>query len=415
MNDIIFAIAGRKESYLVSKELIRQKRLCEYITTVYYRRMSWTRILSTMFLRRNGVLRKKIGERRSQELDPFVKQKCEILGLFELFLTQKEILPRLLDFLRDYLACRINIFALKEAKRKQKKFILVYYTRLNDKVFAYRDKYCPDVKIIVYVTGTLPAFFKEICCNDSMVTKDNYAECFCQEECEQHKIQRSKVITENADGFIAISQIVKRSLLYNGVPENKIRIVTFGADTEAFKEKKEYSLNNKKVEFLYVGRVEATKGIQHLLPAFSRLPKDKCSLRIIGKYSNDDPYYQKYCKNSNICFTGPVSHEEVGKMMAKADVFILPSISDGFGLVGLEAMLSGMPVIASSNAGASDIVKDGENGFVFESSNRSELESKMQYFIDNREKIEEMGKKAASLAQSMNFFVNICEIIDELI
>ena len=76
---------------------------------------------------------------------------------------------------------------------------------------------------------------------------------------------------------------------------------------------------------------------------------------------------------SNIEYLGYLLPETVANRYKDADVFVFPSLCDGFGLAALEAMASGLPVICSANSGVADLIQDGVNGFVVETGDAGEL------------------------------------------
>jgi glycosyltransferase involved in cell wall biosynthesis len=81
-----------------------------------------------------------------------------------------------------------------------------------------------------------------------------------------------------------------------------------------------------------------------------------------------------------------------------ASIFVLPSVEDGFGQVVMQAMVTGLPVLVSSNAGASEAVRQGENGFVFEARNIDALTAQLEQLYRDPEMRRAMGKSALSSA-----------------
>jgi glycosyltransferase involved in cell wall biosynthesis len=80
---------------------------------------------------------------------------------------------------------------------------------------------------------------------------------------------------------------------------------------------------------------------------------------------------------------GKVPHDEIPAYMASADVFVLPSLSEGFGIVALEAMAMGLPIVATKVGGLLEIIKDGENGFLVEPRNPVEIAEKCALLLTN--------------------------------
>ncbi|MFC1865766.1 glycosyltransferase family 4 protein [Chloroflexota bacterium] len=84
-----------------------------------------------------------------------------------------------------------------------------------------------------------------------------------------------------------------------------------------------------------------------------------------------------------VVFSGFVPHDKIPEYMAAADIFVLPSLSEGMPLVLLEAMAAGLPIVATKVGGVPEIIKDGENGFLVEPSNSSELAKKIIFLLQN--------------------------------
>ncbi|MDB4058056.1 glycosyltransferase, partial [Candidatus Thioglobus sp.] len=94
-------------------------------------------------------------------------------------------------------------------------------------------------------------------------------------------------------------------------------------------------------------------------------------------------------RNDNIKFVGYV--ENINDFYQKCDIFCLPSIDEGYGMVVPEAMANSLPVITTTNVGASDLINDSVNGFIVKPFNSEILEEKIMFFYNNRNEIEKMG------------------------
>ncbi|MBH8552349.1 glycosyltransferase family 1 protein [Nostocaceae cyanobacterium CENA357] len=114
---------------------------------------------------------------------------------------------------------------------------------------------------------------------------------------------------------------------------------------------------------LYVGRLSAEKEIERIKPILEAIPQAR--LALVG----DGPYRQaleKHFAGTNTHFVGYLIGQELGAAFASADAFIFPSRTETLGLVLLEAMAAGCPVVAARSGGIPDIVTEGVNGYLFE-------------------------------------------------
>ncbi|MBD2213884.1 glycosyltransferase family 1 protein [Calothrix sp. FACHB-156] len=114
---------------------------------------------------------------------------------------------------------------------------------------------------------------------------------------------------------------------------------------------------------LYVGRLSAEKEIERIKPILETIPQAR--LALVG----DGPHRQaleKHFAGTNTNFVGYLMGRELGSAFASADAFIFPSRTETLGLVLLEAMAAGCPVVAARSGGIPDIVTDGVNGYLFE-------------------------------------------------
>lgn len=155
--------------------------------------------------------------------------------------------------------------------------------------------------------------------------------------------------------------------------------------------------------FLYVGRIEQRKGLYCLLQACAILKQQKyCNytLQIVGRGPQQEDL-ESFCTDKNIqdCvnWVGWVDYSNLGVYFQNADIFVFPSLEDTWGMVVLEAMAFGKPILCSKWAGASEMVIDGENGYVFDPYNPETLAEAMKRFIDNPHLISSMGQNSQQL------------------
>jgi UDP-glucose:(heptosyl)LPS alpha-1,3-glucosyltransferase len=134
----------------------------------------------------------------------------------------------------------------------------------------------------------------------------------------------------------------------------------------------------EEIVVIFVSMNYDIKGLDYLMMGLSKFkekhPKKKFKLLIIGK-SNSRKYVslaEKIGIQDNVLYTGTIPHDHIAKFYLASDIFAMPSRFDTFGLTVLEAMAASLPVIISTNVGAKDIVKQGENGIIVHNENHRE-------------------------------------------
>ncbi len=114
---------------------------------------------------------------------------------------------------------------------------------------------------------------------------------------------------------------------------------------------------------LYIGRLSAEKEIDRIKPVLESIPGARLALVGGGPYQEE---LEQHFAGTNTYFAGYMEGEALGSAYASADVFVFPSRTETLGLVLLEAMAAGCPVVAANSGGIPDIVTDGENGYLFD-------------------------------------------------
>ena len=137
---------------------------------------------------------------------------------------------------------------------------------------------------------------------------------------------------------------------------------------------------------LFVGRADKTKGINYLTEAFSKI-------------ENDFPDFKLVLVGEGMP-GGKLSLEQVREKMKNCYCLAVPSISEGLPRVIMEAMALAKPIIASNVGGIPDLLKDGQNGFLFEPRNSDELAKKLKILLSDKDLAVKMGQKGRDLIQS---------------
>lgn len=221
-----------------------------------------------------------------------------------------------------------------------------------------------------------------------------------------------KTLLENADRILCNTSI-NANLIANRykVDYSKMRIVPHGISIEKYhfsnhglKGKK--GLSGKKI-VLFVGRLEKRKGVDLLLKAIPDVVRQipNVVFVFIGADTKTSPAggsYRQYileqskvnCFQSHICLIGWVSEEELIEFYFSCDVFVAPSIYESFGLVYLEAMACGKPVIGTDIGGIPEVVNKNKTGLLIPLGNKQALIDSLVDLLIDEKKRELIGKTA---------------------
>ncbi len=214
-------------------------------------------------------------------------------------------------------------------------------------------------------------------------------------------IKNANVLTANSS-FTA-GKI--KELWYN----RKAIVIPYGVDVEFFKSnytfkskiRKEFSLS-KEVIFLCVQRLHPRKKVDVTIKAFREMIASGCNtvLFIVGKGPEENSLKSLVSElklKSRVIFTGSVSNSKLRELYSAADVFVLHSLYEGLGIVIIEALSSGLPVIATNSGGTIDLV-DESVGFLIQPGNVEELSSRMVALYKDSSLREKLGVAARRFA-----------------
>lgn len=218
------------------------------------------------------------------------------------------------------------------------------------------------------------------------------------------------------DYWIAASSFTKNTLIENGAAPERIRVIPYGTDLDWFKPARIEQPVNRPFRLLFVGTVSQRKGVRYLVEALESLPPGAAELTICGRLA--DGASDLKGTRAHVHLRAFVSSEDLLREFHSADVFVFPSLAEGFGHVLLEAMACGLPVISTTRTAASDLISDGREGFVTEPGDVSELVRCIEFFLRNPAQRIQMGLAARSRAEEFTwakFRRNVAEAVSQMV
>jgi glycosyltransferase involved in cell wall biosynthesis len=189
--------------------------------------------------------------------------------------------------------------------------------------------------------------------------------------------------TELADRILVNSAWSRQCLVETGVPESKLEIVPLvftrpaGVPVPAARTPTAFT-RERQMRVLFLGQVILRKGIARLLDAMRMLEEEPIELILAGPTDMDPGLWED---RPNVTYVGPVPRSGVAARYLESDVFILPTLSDGFAITQLESLAYGLPVIASRNCG--DVVVHGKNGLLLDTLQPDSIATALRTFAQH--------------------------------
>jgi D-inositol-3-phosphate glycosyltransferase len=235
------------------------------------------------------------------------------------------------------------------------------------------------------------------------------------------RIQIEGEIAQQADLLIASTADEAYDLMdaYGADPE-RVVIVPPGVDLSMFQPmdradaRREVGYGSGRL-LLFVGRLERLKGVEVAIRALSLLRDrrhDDVRLLILGEDSHENDESEKdrlkaiateVGVRDRVDFVGSVAHHELPYFYAAADVCVMPSYSESFGLVALEAQACGCPVVASTVSGLRSVVRDEVSGYLIDQHDAAAYAERIGRLLADRELAEQMGRRGRLLAQRFSW------------
>jgi len=212
----------------------------------------------------------------------------------------------------------------------------------------------------------------------------------------QKRNQRRDEELQLASIILCNSTFTKKTLIAGGIHPEKITVIPLAFPPVIETDK--LAVTNKPLIFLYAGNQSLRKA-SHILYKAWRLCEFKdneAHLWLIGKMIL--PEQLRSNLPGRVMIEENIPHDELMKLYEQADVFVLPTLADGFGMVITEAMSQGVPVIASENSCGPDVIEHMENGWLIPAGDIEALAKQMRWCVDNRQQVLTCGKAARKKA-----------------
>jgi len=211
------------------------------------------------------------------------------------------------------------------------------------------------------------------------------------------------VVKHKIDGIIGVAPL---NLKYFKSFKGEKAVIPNGIDLERFNpnNQKIEKFKDQRINILFLGRIEQRKGLIYLLKAFKILTEKFSNLRLIvvggGELKKECQDWVRDNGLNNVCFEGKVKDEKVPGYYAVSDIFVSPAIfGESFGLVLLEAMASGVPVVAFANQGYKGLLKDKRGAFLVPPKDYVGLAKKLEILVNDKGLRKTMGEKGIQEAE----------------
>lgn len=204
-------------------------------------------------------------------------------------------------------------------------------------------------------------------------------------------IARGLAEYQEADRIVTLSSFARRSFLEKGFDAERVLLVPSGADLAAFSPG---AKRDEVFRVIYCGAAAVKKGTHYLLEAFERLALPRAELWLIGPvFEEMRPVLSRY--EGSFTLKGVVAHDRLADLYRAGSVYVQPSLEEGLAKVILEAMACGLPVVATTNTGAEDVVREGLDGFVVPIRDPDAIADRLSRLAEDQNLQRRMGASAA--------------------
>jgi glycosyltransferase involved in cell wall biosynthesis len=220
---------------------------------------------------------------------------------------------------------------------------------------------------------------------------------------------REEIAIRKADLVIAASDYTRRAMAHDGYETEKVKIVPYGIDLHC------WSPGGSLIErlpgplrVLFVASVDLRKGILYLLQAIRHLSTKNIEFRAAGSIDLDTGLLSSYVDRS--CFLGPIPRTQVQELFHWADIFVFPTLGEGFGMVQVEAIATGTPVIATTECG--EVVREGIEGHIVPPRDPDAIAHWLDYYATDPSRLQPLRTAALERARFFSIDAYVASLLD---
>ncbi|GHB95300.1 glycosyltransferase [Cerasicoccus arenae] len=216
---------------------------------------------------------------------------------------------------------------------------------------------------------------------------------------------KDKYLRKEEELSLAECIVCPSTFVADSIPEEirkgkQVRVIPFGSPTGIIPHTSTKSENDK-LRVLFAGSMSQRKGLGDLMTAMSLLDSAQFELHVMGSpLAPMEFYHQAY---PNFIHYSPRPHDQVLALMKTCDVLVLPSLVEGRALVQQEALACGLPIIVTANAGAPDLVEDGQAGFLVPIRSPESIADKLLLLKQHPERLKAMKTAAPIKAATVSW------------
>lgn len=225
-----------------------------------------------------------------------------------------------------------------------------------------------------------------------------------------------KTMLRSTHLIIANSRHTKQEVEKLGLPSEVIEVVYPGFDILSVPEEK--PCHGDEIRLLFVANCDPRKGLETLVEAMCRLNNPKITLDIVGNDKSAPKYTQRIKKRvaawgleSKVSFQGQIEPELLGGFYSQADIFVLPSLYEPFGIVFAEAMSFGLPIIATDVGGIPELIEHGVNGLLVPPGDAASLAEAIDKLASSTALRQELGRKSYQKSKGLNTWEDCFNIV----
>ena len=198
-----------------------------------------------------------------------------------------------------------------------------------------------------------------------------------------------------ADAIIVASSYTKQTLIENGHGQKPISVVPYGVDASRFPRRQPHTRPAGPLRIIWLGQVCQRKGLSYLLDAVRRVSKQNVQVLLRGHGRVAGNLLAQY-SDLKIDLQSSLPRAEIIRDLHASDLFVLPSLVEGFGHSIIEAMSCGLPVLTTNHTCGADLITPGESGFLVPIRDSEAIAQQLDWALTHREELAAVGENAAA-------------------